>query len=42
MIALPWTGILLAAALLLVSWAECAPTTADVPAKCADDRVVAP
>jgi len=42
MIALPLTGILLAVVLMLVAWAESAPTTRDAPATCADDRAMAP
>lgn len=42
MITLPMTGILLAAVLLLVVWAESAPTTTDAPTTCADDKVMTP
>lgn len=42
MIALPMTGILLAVVLMLVAWAESAPTSIDAQATCTDDRVMTP
>lgn len=42
MIALPLTGLLLVAVLLLVGWAESPPSTQESAAKCGDDKVVAP